>query len=79
MYFLALSFSSVLCRPASEVVFGERDNRSKYGKPSEESGKLVDEWNQLSGVNPAELGKYKKGNILHVVNSKNGLWNESLR
>ena len=79
VFFLALSFSSVLCRPADEVAFSEGDGRSKYGRPSEESGKLVEEWSQHSGVNPEELGEYMEGDILHVVNSKNGLLNESAR
>lgn len=53
---------------------------SVFGKPNEESGKKVKEWNDSSEINPEELGNYIEGDILFPNSiSKNGLIAQTAR
>lgn len=48
-----------------------------YGKPSENTGKNVEEWTEEMEVNPEELGEYLEGDILLPSDGKNGLLGET--
>lgn len=48
-----------------------------YGKPSENTGKSVEEWTEEMEVNPEELGEYLEGDILMPSDGKNGLLGET--
>ncbi|KAF2882790.1 hypothetical protein ILUMI_23302 [Ignelater luminosus] len=53
---------------------------SVFGKPNEESGNRVKQWNESSEVNPEELGTYAEGDILFPESlSRNGMIAETMR
>lgn len=52
-----------------------------YGEPSNNTGKLVDDWDSDSEMNPEEVGEYLEGDILVPRDSKvrNGIVGEYTR
>lgn len=51
----------------------------KFSEPSKETGKLVENWNESSELNPEELGEYAEGDIVHPKRTRNGLIGETYR
>ncbi|XP_066246564.1 hatching enzyme 1.2-like [Euwallacea similis] len=50
-----------------------------FRQPSTETGKILENWNVTSDVNPEELGEYAEGDILFPKRGRNGLIAESAR
>jgi hypothetical protein len=63
-----------------DVIDLTRFGDSIYGDPSEEVGKIVNDWTPDSNVNPEELGTYLEGDML-ITNSdaRNGITRTSSR
>ncbi|XP_060533365.1 hatching enzyme 1.2-like [Cylas formicarius] len=50
-----------------------------FKTPSEETGKIVENWNATSEYNPEELGEYAEGDIVFPKKGRNGLIAEASR
>lgn len=66
---LTLSFFQVLAKSLpNQVPFDGFDlshfDEQVFGTPNEESGRLLLNWNQKSGLNAEEMGNYFEGDIL---------------
>ncbi|XP_044763767.1 zinc metalloproteinase nas-13-like [Coccinella septempunctata] len=90
LVFFLFCGAGLRCSPISEDgvkdlngnnIDSESDLIKPATSPDEESGKMVETWEEISGVNPEEMGNYFEGDIMLPPRSvsRNGLRNETFR
>ncbi|CAG9772163.1 unnamed protein product [Ceutorhynchus assimilis] len=88
--FFVAALSNVRSWPFDSISFDDSDDgvvmpdlsylgERIFRKPSLETGRLLENWDHTSEMNPEEMGEYAEGDIVFPKTARNGLVTESAR